>query len=61
MMWGIETTLKGKFGEHGLHLLPQIRQVDDLASLKEILDKILNATTIEELRQMLYCAIAYIY
>ncbi|WP_414754108.1 Rpn family recombination-promoting nuclease/putative transposase [Anabaena sp. CCY 9910] len=53
LMSGIETNLEAKFGQDGLELLPQISQVEDLASLKEILRKTVAAQTIEELRQML--------
>ncbi|WP_289500385.1 transposase [Gloeocapsopsis sp. IPPAS B-1203] len=49
----IETSLEAKFGSDGLELMPQITQVSDLERLKLILQNIITANTVEELRSLL--------
>jgi len=49
---GIEATLKVKFGEPGLQLMPEIRQIKDNEKLEAILDAVGTAATPEELRRI---------
>jgi hypothetical protein len=48
-MRGIEAALKIRFGEAGLRLLPEIRQIDDHEKLETILQAIESGATLEEL------------
>ncbi|MFN6561956.1 MAG: Rpn family recombination-promoting nuclease/putative transposase [Nostoc sp. ChiSLP01] len=49
----IEMSLEAKFGSDGLELMPQITQISDLESLKQILRSIVVANNIEELQEIL--------
>ncbi len=47
---GIEVALRLKFGERGLLLLPEIRQIENPEKLEAILDAVETAASPEELR-----------
>ncbi len=49
---GIETALELKFGELGLQLLPEIRQIEDKDKLEAILRSIKTAASPEDLRRI---------
>jgi len=49
---GIETSLELKFGEAGLRLMPEIREVDEIEKLREILHAIKTAESPEDLRRI---------
>ncbi|YAG11901.1 Transposase (putative) YhgA-like domain-containing protein [Nostoc sp. DSM 114161] len=49
----IEINLQFKFGDRGLNLMPQLKQIQDLERLKTILRHIVTANTIDELQQFL--------
>jgi hypothetical protein len=49
---GIEAALEIKFGEEGLRLMPEIRELDDNDKLKAILRTIKTAASPEELRRI---------
>ena len=49
---GIEVALKVKFGEEGLRLLPEVREIEDQERLEAILVAIPTATGPDELRQI---------
>ena len=46
--WGLEL----KFGNEGLAILPEIRQITDLEILKQIRQALLTVNNLEELRQI---------
>lgn len=49
---GIEAQLKVRFGEAGLQLLPEIRQIEDHEKLEAILQAIESGATLDELPRM---------
>ena len=49
---GITLGLKLKFGLEGLQLLPEIREIDSVETLKNLHAAIETANTVEELRQL---------
>jgi predicted transposase YdaD len=49
----IETSLEAKFGSDGLELMSQVSQISDLEQLKGILRRIIVASTIEDLQDIL--------
>jgi hypothetical protein len=49
---GIEIALKTKFGEQGCKVLDNLRDIDDDALLGRILERILTARSLDELRQI---------
>ncbi len=49
---GIEVSLELKFGEEGLKLLPEIRQIQDHEALRKILRAIKTAASPDELRRV---------
>ena len=48
----IDLGLDLKFGEDGLNLMPEIRELDDINVLKAIRSKIKPAKSLDELRQI---------
>ncbi len=48
----IELGLELKFGDQGLAILPEIRQINDLQILKQIRQALLKVQNLEELRQI---------
>ena len=49
---GIELSLELRFGEPGLQLMPEIREVKDSEKLEAILQAIKTAATPEDLRRI---------
>jgi predicted transposase YdaD len=52
LLAGIEVALRIKFGQSGLALLSEIRQIDDVASLQTILDAVPQADSSDALRRL---------
>jgi hypothetical protein len=52
LLEGLEVGLELKFGPEGLQLLPELRQLTDVAVLREVLRAIKTATTLDELRRV---------
>src|SRR5437667_463908 len=52
LLRGIEGILKLKFGEEGLQLLPEIRELQDHELLEEVLEAIETAATPDKLRRV---------
>ncbi len=52
MVEGIALVLELKFGEEGLSLLPEIRQLHDLSLLKKLYDALRTAHTLDDVRQV---------
>ena len=50
---GIELDLEVKFGEEGLHLMPQISQITDLEQLKVIQRGVKTVNSLEELQRLI--------
>ena len=48
----IAIALKLKFGEEGLQLMPEIRQLDDVEQLEAILTAIESVETLAQLREI---------
>ena len=48
----IELLLKGRFGEEGLKLMPEIREIDDDEKLEAILTAVGTANNLDELRRL---------
>ncbi len=48
---GIEAVLEIRFGDAGVHLMPEIRQIPDAAQLQEILQAAKHVASPEELRE----------
>jgi hypothetical protein len=53
LLEGMEVSLRIKFGEEGLQLLPQLRQLDDNDKLLAILKAIPTAKSLDDLRGLL--------
>jgi hypothetical protein len=53
LLGGIRVLLGRRFGESGLALLPELRQIDDPVRLEAILGGVADARTIEEVRRLL--------
>jgi hypothetical protein len=51
LLKGIEVSLEMKFGAAGLHLMPEIGQLQDAAILEAVLEAIKTASTPEEVRR----------
>lgn len=49
---GIRSLLKVKFGDEGLALFPEIEEIHDYVVLKEVLDVLETATTLDEVRRV---------
>ena len=49
---GVEAVLKVKFGDAGLRLLPEIRQIENNDQLEAILAAIETGATLEDLRRI---------
>ena len=49
---GIALALEIKFGQVGVDLVPEIRQIDDLTLIQAIYERIKTATTADEIRQV---------
>lgn len=49
---GIRVTLKVKFGEAGLQLLPEIEHIEELEKLQAVLHALETVDTPEELRKV---------
>jgi hypothetical protein len=49
---GIELALKLKFGAAGLEIVPEIRQLGDLAIIRAVYGQIEAARTIDEVRRV---------
>ena len=52
LLKGIEVSLKLKFGEEGLPLLPEIRALQDHELLEEVLEAIATANSPDDLRRV---------
>jgi len=52
LLAGIEVSLEVKFGEEGLQLLPEIRELQDHELLRAVLEAIKTADTPDELRRI---------
>ena len=51
LLEGIEVCLEIKFGQEGLNLMPEIRQIADFEKLEAILQAIKSASSPDELRK----------
>ena len=49
---GLELALELKFGRAGLDLVPELRQIEDLAVLQAVGERLKTATTLDELRRV---------
>jgi hypothetical protein len=49
---GLELALELRFGRAGLDLVPELRQIEDLAVLRAVGERLRTATTLDELRQI---------
>jgi hypothetical protein len=52
LLEGIEACLDVKFGAPGLQLLPEIRQIQDVEVLREVLRTVRTGTTLDEVRRV---------
>jgi hypothetical protein len=51
LLSGIELFLEFRFGDEGLELMPEIREIEDLKILKKIQNSLKSVKTLDELRQ----------
>jgi len=49
---GIESLLRVRFGEEGLKLMPEIREIYEYEKLAAIHEALITAANLEEVRQM---------
>jgi hypothetical protein len=55
LLEGLEVILKVKFGEEGLRLLPEIRELHDHEVLRAVLQAVETATSPDDLRRVWAC------
>jgi flagellar biosynthesis/type III secretory pathway protein FliH len=52
LLAGLELALELKFGRAGLDLVPELRQIEDLAVLQAVGERLKTANTLDELRRI---------
>ena len=52
LLEGIAISLEAKFGDAGLKLMPEIRAIEELDKLRQVLRATHTVTTLEELRRI---------